>query len=187
MATTCAHERRTGLTLDERWVELCFDIRLSSLYHVERRRFFEHLHTAVASLSAILGSATVVALLADVPQGRQIAIVASGLVAIGAALDSVIGFSSKARTYADLVRRFIDLERAFLTTEPSETAYGDLLATRRAIEADEPPSVPYLVRRCHQELARRDGYKPGEEGYPPQMNWFTRAFANWLWFASPSQ
>jgi len=182
-----SHQRRTGLTLDERWLELCFDIRLSSLYHVERRRFFEHLHTAVAGLSALLGSATVVALLSDLPQGKQIAIVASALVAIGSALDSVIGFSSKARAYADLARRFIDLERQLLTTEPDETAYGNVLAQRRAIEADEPPAVPYLVRRCHHEIARRDGYKPGDEGYPPEMNWFTRAFANWLWSASPSR
>lgn len=186
MTEISSHERRTGLTLHERWVELCFDLRLGSRYHVERRRFFEHLHTVVAGLSAILGSAAVVALLTDYAYGKHIAIAASALVAVAAALDSVVGFSSKARSYADLARRFMQLERQFLLAEPSEQIYAELLAQRRAIESDEPPAVPYLVRRCHHELARHDGYEPGEEGYPPAMSWFTRAFAQWLWFAAPS-
>ena len=80
----------------------------------------------------------------------------------------------------------LDKRQLLLAAEPSEAVSSQLFGHRLAIEADEPPAVPYLVRRCHHELARRDGYEKGEEGYPPEMGWFTRAFAQWLWFAAPS-
>jgi hypothetical protein len=163
------------MSLDERWHLLSFDLRLSSRYHAERRRFFDRLHTLVAGFSAVLGSATVVALMTDMSNGKEIAVLLSFLVAVGAAMDSVMGFARKAADYGELARRFIALERAFLAIEPAtEAEYVKLVSERRAIEADEPPSMPLLVRRCHRELMRHDGY-PADQW--PAMTWLARCFA----------
>lgn len=180
MSTTSTQERLTGLTLDERWYELNFDLRLSSRYHTERRRFFRRLHTVVAGLSALFGSATVAVLLTDMPGGKQVAVVLSLMVAIGAATDAVIGFSRKAEDYGDLARRFIELERRFLLSEPSEVTYLELLSERRLIEADEPPALPALVTRCHRELARHDGHKDGDAGMPAAQGFVKRNLAQVL-------
>ncbi len=177
MAGPSTQQTLTGLTLDERWHLLCFDLRLSSRYHVERRRYFDRLHTAVAALSAVLGSATVVALMSEMAHGRELAIVLSLAVAAGAAVDSVIGFARRATDHAGLARRFIDLERRFLAATAAESAYVELVAERRAIEADEPPAMPLLVRRCHRELMRHDGY---DESQWPKMSLFQRMCAQLL-------
>lgn len=180
MAEQSTQERLTGCTLDERWYQLAFDLRLSGRYHTARRRFFDMLHTSVAACSAVLGSATVVALLADIPGGKTLAIVFSLAVAVGAAIDSVIGFSRKAAEYGDLARRFIDLERKFLAAEPSEAAYIELLSDRRALEAAEPPAMSALVTRCHREIARHDGHRDGDAGMPAAQGFFERHFAHVL-------
>lgn len=177
MTNSSAQQMLTGLTLDERWHLLCFDLRLSSRYHVERRRYFDRLHTAVAALSALLGSATVVALMSEMANGRELAIVLSLAVATGAAADSVIGFARRATDHAGLARRFIDLERRFLAADATEAAYVKLMAERRGIEADEPPAMPLLVRRCHRDLMRHDGY---DESEWPKMNLFQRMCAQLL-------
>jgi len=183
MSQVSPQQRLTGLTLDQRWLALSFDLRLSSLYHTERKRFFNRLHTCLAAMSAVFGSATVAALLIDdMPQGKHLAIAFSFVVAVGAALDSAIGFARRANDYGDLARRFIDLERAFIAAEASEEAYARLLADRRAIEADEPPAIRALVKRCHRELAQHDGYQDGENGMPAALGFWRRHFAQVLPF-----
>lgn len=178
--TTSTQERLTGLTLDQRWHVLNFDLRLSSDYHTERRRFFDRLHNWTTAVSAILGSATVVALLDGSGLGRQIALGCSLPVAIASILDTTIGFAGKAAKHSDLARRFIELERKFILAQPDETTYAQLLAGRREIEAEEPPALPALVVRCHRELARRDGHKEGDPGMPAPLGFMRRHFAHVL-------
>lgn len=168
-------EKLTGQTLDERWHVLYFDLRLGSRYHTERRRFFLRLHQWFLVLSTVLGSATFVALLAEAP--KALALSLSAVVAFGTGLDAVIGFAARANTHADLARRFIELESSFLKAECNEVEFANLQSLRRAVEADEPPPMPLLIRRCHRELMRHDGH---EETRWPEMTRFQRWFAQLL-------
>lgn len=173
MSQKSTQEVLTGLTLTERWHELYFDLRLSSRYHTERRRFFARLHHWFAAIAAILGSATFVALLTDAP--KPLTLLLSAIVALGAGLDTVIGFAARAAAYGELARRFIELERQFIAANPDESKYAKILGERRLIEADEPPSMPLLVRRCHRDLMRQDGHPQSE--WPPMgrlPRWFAQ-------------
>lgn len=175
MVENPVHEQLSGLSLKERWHVLYFDLRLSSRYHGERRRFFARLHHWSTALAALLGSATFVALLADAPTWSSLLL--SGIVAVTAAVDTAIGFSARANTYGELARRFIELEREFIAATPSEGEYTRLLGARRLIEADEPPALPALVQRCHRDLMRLDGHP---ESAWPRLGWFGRWFAQVL-------
>ncbi len=174
-------ERLTGLDLEQRWHVLNFDLRLGSKYHTARLNFFDRCHTVVATLSAFLGSTTAVALLADIPGGKNIAVACSLIVALGAAIDSVIGFTRKARQYGELMRDFILLEIKLIETPCSEVSYISLLKEKRLIEIKEPPGIPALADRCHIELARLDGLKDGDDGMPAPQSWLKRHFAQ-VWF-----
>ncbi len=176
-------QRLTGKSLDERWHALSFDLRLSSRYHAERRRFFERSHAGVCALTLMLGLATLAALLMDIENGRQIAIITLLLMAVGAAVDSLLGFVRRAGECARLARRFIELECKFLGAMPTEAAYVEMFVARRKLEAEEPPALPYLVQRCHREIALHDGYEDGEDGVPKPLGFFGRVFAHVLPFS----
>ncbi len=164
----------TETTLERDWRELGFDLRLCSHYHLERKRFFDWWNHVSAFLAVLLGSATAVALLATNP---KVAMVVAIAVTVIQGFNLVIGFSRQAWTHGDLYRQFIDLEIDWMKAEPSVKALSDLGAARRALEKTEPTPMPYLIRRCHIDIMRRDGNPKSEW---PRLGFWQRAFANYL-------
>lgn len=95
-------------------------------------------------------------------------------VSLANTLDLVVGTSRKARTYNNLARRFIEIERQMtLVAEPSEDDVRHFQAKRLDIEADEPPILRNLDTLCHNELVRASGYG---KTYP--LGFFQKWLAN---------
>lgn len=161
-------QRVSGSSLPDRWYALDFDLRMSTRYHMVRKRYFDRVHTLISLANAIFGSATIAAVVASY---EEVAVSASLFVALASSIDGVIGFSQRARTHDGLARRFIELECALLESEISEDSYRKNLAARRRLEADEPPAKEWLVRRCHREIALLDGHKDGDDGVPALPAW----------------
>ncbi len=164
----------TETDLERGWRVLGFDLALGSHYHQERRRFFERWNMVSAFLGVVLGSATAASLIKQWPQA---ALVAALLLTFIQGLNLVIGFSRMAWTHGDLYRRFIDLEMKWRETSCSEKALIALGNERRRIEQGEPNPMPYLVRRCHIDVARREGYP---DAGCPKLGFFARRLAHYL-------
>lgn len=140
---------------DDLWMVL-FGVQRSVRYHDRRCRFYDQAHTVTAALSLLLGSASVASLAQGSDALRLAAMIGSGLVAVLASFDLVIGYARKAREHADLKRRFIALE-ADMTKAPDDDLLSAYKSRRLEIEADEPPKMHALDILCHVELARAYG------------------------------
>jgi hypothetical protein len=168
-------ENRVETILERDWRVLGFDLRLCSLYHQERRRFFERWNDLTAFLGVLLGSGTAISLLQSSP---RLAVSIAFAMTVVQALNLVIGFSRRAWMHGDLYRSFIDLEIDWVKSTASPETLADLTVCRREVEKQEPAPMPYLVRRCHIELMRREGHPPDQ--WPPKLRAWQRAFAQFL-------
>ena len=149
---------------------LLFGVRRSIRYHHRRRLFFDRIHKLSTILSALSGSATIAAVLANA--GPVITIVFAALVAVSSITDLVVGTAQAARLHDDLTRRFIDLEKSIINSKDlTEEVISSLTARRLDIEADEPPPLKVLDSVCHNELLRAMGYDKDSE---VEIKWYQR-------------
>jgi hypothetical protein len=74
------------------------------------------------------------------------------------AADIAIGYAARANDHAALRARFVDLERALITSDSSEEAWRAHHQVRLAIERDEPLIYRVLDLLCHNELLVAEGF-----------------------------
>jgi hypothetical protein len=131
-----------------------------------------------AALSLLLGSASVASLAQGSDTLRLAAMIGSGLVAVLASFDLVVGYARRAREHAALKRRFIALEAA-MTKAPDDALLSTYKAQRLKIEADEPPKMHVLDILCHIELARAYGMDDEAKARRPALlkRWTANLFA----------
>jgi len=146
--------------------DLLFGVRRSVRYHARRRRHFDRFHRCVTFLALLFGSATFAALIGKL-ESEWIALGASAIVAISAALDLVIGSTTRARDHHDFERKWIALERELIRAGDYDAEKQAVFIEKRlAIEAEEEPPMRVLDILCHNELVRSmnrddDRYKVG--------------------------
>lgn len=161
-------EMTTTTDLADRWHAMQFGVRRSIRYHQRRRGFFDGLDQFSNMLSVIFGSAAIYGVLAEGFKG--LALAASGLVTVLAAINLVIGSARRAREHSDFARRYVVLEKRLLA-EPSEAEYLLVANERLDIEAEEPPVLHVLNSICHNEMMRAMGYQKSEQA---KIGWFQR-------------
>jgi hypothetical protein len=136
--------------------DLLFGVRRSIRYHNRRRRFFDGFDKFVKVLSVVGGSA---AFAAATVHHSQIIMIFTGLVAVFAAINLVVGPAQAARLHEELARKFSTLERDMkLAKEPSSDQLNKFQAERLMIEPEEPPIMRVLDVICHNELCEAMGY-----------------------------
>ena len=135
--------------------ELFFAVRRSVRYHRHRERFLDRVHHAGALLTAFAGSATVAALLVELPaRWAWLRLFAAGVTAFGGATEVVFGAARAARRHDSLAVSFLGLERDVLRAglSPTPETLVELQSRRLDIEAGEPPVYRVLDAICHDEL-----------------------------------
>jgi len=153
--------------------ELLFNVRRSIRYHNRRRYFFDQIHVISTILSALSGSATIAAVLGNLGTTWTVGFAAA--VAIFSAVDVVVGTDRAAKTYHELAKRFIDLEKAIITSDDiTDKDIARFTAQRLEIEADEPPALKVLDSICYNEMLRAMGYPESEY---VTIKWYQRIFA----------
>ena len=168
----------TSDQIHEQHHKLLFAARRSVRYHMHRQRFLDRISKWGSALTAILGSATVMSLLAaDQGEGGWSQYVAAAT-AVFAALELVFGPARSARYHNELAREFIALEQEALrvgsTSMTGESLLG-LQIRRLDIEAKESPVYRVLDAICHDEVAKAFGY-PQE--HRSNVTWFQRLLKN---------
>ncbi len=158
--------------------DLLFGIRRSVRYHSRRRQHYEFFHKSVLFLALVLGFVTVAAF-ADAIGAEWdtwMKALPAAAVSVLAALDLVIGTTTKSWQHADLLRQFIELERdmQLRSQEPLDDLVREITGRRLQIEASEPPVLRVLDTICHNEQLRSMGYKPEDE---VKVGIFQRLFA----------
>lgn len=161
----------TTTDLADRWHDMQFGVRRSIRYHQRRRGFFDRIDQFSNMLSVIFGSAAIYGILEQ--DFKALALAASALVTILAAINLVIGSAQRARAHSDFARRYVELEKRMLA-KPSEEEYLRVAEERLGIEAEEPPVLHVLNSICHNETMRAMGYKKEELA---QIGWFQRLVA----------
>jgi len=145
---------------ESKWADALFGVRRAIRYHNARRAFFDGLGDWTNFLTIICGGCVVFFVSASLATRSTAAIVFGALISVLTAVDLVVGFAVKARTHADLSRRFCELERdmLLLAGQPSEEDLRDILRRRLDIEADGPFILRVLEATCHNEVARTMGW-----------------------------
>ncbi|MCY3820880.1 MAG: hypothetical protein OXH52_16220 [Gammaproteobacteria bacterium] len=137
--------------------DLLFAARRSVRYHMHRQRFLDRIGNWGAVATAIMGSATFAALLADYEGLSAYTALATAVLSAG---EIVFRPGRHARHHNELAREFVVLEQQALRSGPDpdpETLLA--LQTRRLdIEAGEPPVYRVLDAVCHDEVLRAHGY-----------------------------
>jgi len=154
--------------LADRWHAMQFGVRRSIRYHQRRRGFFDRIDQFSNMLSLIFGSAAIYGILEK--DFKSLALVASALVTVLAAINLVIGSAQRARAHSDFARRYVELEKRMLA-KPSEDEYLKVAEERLGIEAEEPPVLHVLNSICHNETMRAMGY---EKEKLAKIGWFQR-------------
>lgn len=177
--TTTATEKRITWD-DDPFYLVSFGVQKSRRYHAKMSGLYQGLSDIVLSLNAILGAGAFMVLIGGA--NTLFAKVLIGIVAAGSALDTVLGFSKKAKQHYDLCRRFTELAANMVEWEPTEENYKRAVAARLRIEADEP-----VVKRLIDLLARNEEMRA--RGYPPSelvpLNPLQRVFGYFFTFGMP--
>lgn len=145
--------------------ELLFAVRRSVRYHRHRERFFDRVHHFGVLVTAFLGSATVVTLLAQLPPGwTWLRLLVGSLTALASVTELVFGPARAARRHESLAVGFLYLEKDCLRAASSLTPESlvELQSRRLDIEAAEPPVYRVLDAICHDELVIALGRDPAQ-------------------------
>ncbi len=162
--------------INKKFDNLLFSVRRSIRYHLRRRRFFDNVHKTSTFLSALSGTATIAAVLAEA--GSALTITFAALVAMFSIIDLVVGTARAARLHDDLARKFINLEKAVVSIkETTEENLINFISQRLDIEADEPTPLKVLDSICHNELLRAMGYDKSEF---LDIKWYQRVSAQFI-------
>jgi hypothetical protein len=161
-----------------RWGELLFGVRRSIRYHTRRRKFFDAL-SVWADFLIIISGGTALAFAVGEPVKNKVTAVLAGIISLIGTLDLVIGFSTKARDYHDLVKEFSALERemTLMDTNRTQENLAKFINRRLEIEEEEPPILRVLNNYCHNELCRATGK---DKKYWVKINWLQSIFKQWL-------
>lgn len=136
---------------------LLFAVRRSIRYHDRRRSFFERMHRLTSVLTIILAGGVLFELAGTGSPAKWLQVV--GVVAATlAALDMVVGYSSRATQHANLRSRFADLEIFVLKEGLAPDVWQRHQLDRLAIERDEPPIYRALDLLCHNEMLQAEGF-----------------------------
>lgn len=141
---------------DHIWGErhkLLFRVRLSSMYHQKRARWFDAWDRVFKAIAVIGGGAAVSSLL---PAGGIS--VAAATVAVTSTLSLVFNLSGKARDHSDLAQLFRGLQAEIV--EKGELTDSDIATFEaRIVRAEIRESRPLatLVAVCQNELAIAEG------------------------------
>ena len=161
------------IKVSDEWHGMLFDIRRSIRYHNRRRAFFDRLEQTSNMAALVFGSATIGGILGQTPY-KIIALGAAALVIILSSVNLVAGSTRRARDHADFARRFIDLEKKMVLSDPSNQCLRNITTERLAIEAEEPPVLQVLNVLCHNEQMRAMGYPPEQMA---KVGFLQRTFA----------
>lgn len=152
--------------LADRWWATLFSVRRSIRYHQRRRAFYDRLDQLSNMLSLIFGSAAIYGVLED--NAKNVALLASATVTVVSSINLVVGSAQRGRAHADLMRKYVELEKRMLGHETEERLL-EIDAGRLSIEAEEPPVMHVLNAICHNETMRAMGYKKKDL---PEIGWF---------------
>ena len=122
-------------------------------YCGKRQNFFQNLHRYSLFINTVAGSSAFVTLLAGAP---DLAVWLTAAVAIVSSLDNVVGFSERARNYAELRARYYDLHCEVVTKKTSGFDANKYRKLKLRIDGDLPPRrrVLDVVCRNEEDLAR---------------------------------
>lgn len=143
-------------------------------YHAKRRDFFERWDNATKILNYIIGSATIVAILAK--QYELYAVLCNVLILILSAFDSFIGFGNKARDYKEFYQAYKKLEIK-LRGLKTEDEINLLRQEIDKIELNEPNTLIVLMEKCWNEEVIYQRY--GKENLR-QIAWWQSLFAQYF-------
>jgi hypothetical protein len=147
--------------MDHAQFALLFAVRRSMRYHDRRRAFFERLHRVTNVLTILMAGSV----LHQLGQDGEAAVWLVGLsvaAALMAAVDMVLGYSSRAALHRELKVRFAELEIAMLSGNDAPETWVAHQVERLKIERDEPPIYHALDLLCHNETAAAEGIKRSE-------------------------
>lgn len=149
---------------------LLFGVRRSIRYHNRRRLFFDRIHTISTVLSAIGGSATIIAVVKEA--GNLWIVIFAAAVAVFSAVDLVVGTAQAARRHHDFAKRYFDIEKKMISSgSPADADVVGFKSQRLDIEAEESPPLKILDSLCHNELCRALGYDVSAYA---QIKWYQR-------------
>ncbi len=163
--------------------EVSYRLRLSIRYHQRRARFFDLWEKWIKVLVTLAGTSAFAALAFETVN-TNIAKWIAALIAVMGVVNLVFAFSEKARTHANLVRRYSELEAELAATHtPKKGHLADINRRIRLIEADEPPTLGALVVLCQNEIALQEGH---ESSITP-LRWYQRVLAHFVDLPAPSR
>jgi hypothetical protein len=166
-------------TLKAQWWYLLFSVRRSVRYHNYRRKFFDALGLWTNFVTIIGGGGVIVSTTTD-HSNPTVTLIIGALISLFAALNLVLGFSTRARDHFDLAKRFTKLEQDMTSigNAPTEEQYREQSNTRLEIESDEPPINRVLDAWCHNELIRAAGSPDSERVTISRAQRFFRQFVS---------
>ncbi len=138
----------------DRYFEMNYRCRLSTLYHRKRERFFSLCDKWSTAITLIAGSAAFSRFVTE-----EFVALSVGLIVVAASsLKLVMGWSDQARVHAVMAQKFIQFEASMVAAGPMEAPKLEQFKSELiALDADEPPALSALVRQCHNELDRALG------------------------------
>ena len=139
---------------DGEYFDIAFAVHKSRRYHAKMFAFFDGLNTLNSVANALLGSAAFMALWGG--KNTEIAQYMVGVLAAISAINTAVGFSRRARVYADLSRQFTTLASEIATWDPTEANLKKAISRRIKIEESEPPPHRLIdIQACNEEMAAR--------------------------------
>lgn len=139
--------------------KIVWNLRLSTLYHQKRERFFDKWDRGIKAFAVIGGAAAVSQLIANPNAKLWIA----AAVSVVSTVSLVFGLSQLARRHADFARDYCKLlakvEEA--GAYPGTAALDKFRSELLALEATEPATLSALVRHCENLLSLQTGDKDG--------------------------
>lgn len=162
---------------DEPYYLVSFGVNKSRRYHEKMSGFFQGLSDLVLSANALLGAGAFIVLIGG--DKTLLVKIFVGIVAAGSALDTVLGFSKKAKQHYDLCRRFTELAASMAEWEANESNLKKAEAERLRIEANEPPVKRLVDIQARNDELRARGYS--SENFAP-LSRMQRMFGYFITF-----
>jgi len=149
---------------------LSFAVKRSVRYHAKRAAFFAKLNQLNSLATILLASAVMSSIMEDANLfGFPIAIIFGFLAFVLASIVIVYDATGQAQKHHDLSRRFTELQKAMLTSNPTQEDLEQWTRERLSIEAEDTNTLHVLNTICHNELARAEGYDNSEMA---TIGWF---------------
>lgn len=133
--------------------------------------FYQRLSDFVLGINAILGAGAFIALLGG--KDGLVAQILIGIVALGSALDNVLGFAKKSKQHADLCRKFTELAARMALWDATDENYKKAASERIMIEKDEQPVHRLIDIAARNEEMLSRGYS-AEQMAP--LTWMQSTF-----------